>query len=89
MDVQEIVSGKEQAFAAAVDHFSAEASKIRTGRANPSIVEDLMVDYYGSKTPLKQMASITIPEARLIVIQPWDQGSLVAVADAIRTSDLG
>lgn len=89
MDVKGIITGKEASFRSAVEHFSAEAAKLRTGRANPSIVEDVLVDCYGSRTPLKQMASITVPEPRLIVIQPWDQGMVAAVADAIRTSDLG
>lgn len=89
MSIQEILSSKKDAFSAAIEHFETEAAKIRTGRANPSIVEDLLVEYYGSRTPLKQMASITVPEARTIVISPWDQGSLPAVADAIRNSDLG
>lgn len=89
MSTQEILSSKAGAFRGALEHFETEAAKIRTGRANPSIVEDLLVDYYGSKTPLKQMASITVPEARMLVIAPWDQGSLPAVADAIRSSDLG
>jgi ribosome recycling factor len=89
MDVKGIIVGKEEAFRAAIGHFSAEAAKLRTGRANPSIVEDMLVDCYGSKMPLKQMASINVPEPRLIVIQPWDQGMVATVADAIRTSDLG
>lgn len=89
MNVQDILSSKESTFRAALEHFESEAAKLRTGRANPSIVEDLLVDYYGSQTPLKQMASITVPEARMLVIAPWDQGSLPAVADAIRNSDLG
>lgn len=89
MDVKGIIADKESAFRSTVEHFSVEAAKLRTGRANPSIVEDLLVDCYGARTPLKQMASITVPEPRLIVIQPWDQGMVASVADAIRTSDLG
>lgn len=89
MDIKGIIVGKESSFRAALDHFSSEAAKFRTGRANPSIVEDVLVECYGSKMPLQQMASITVPESRLIVIQPWDQGNVAAVVDAIRTSDLG
>ncbi|OGI19370.1 MAG: ribosome recycling factor [Candidatus Moranbacteria bacterium RIFCSPLOWO2_02_FULL_48_19] len=66
-----------------------EAAKIRTGRANPGLVEGLLVDYYGVKTPLKQIASIAIPEARQILISPWDKGSLIQIEAAIRESDLG
>ena len=72
----------------AIEHFKNEGSKIRTGRANPSLVEDLMVDYYGAKTPLKQIASINTPEPRTISIQPWDRGALSAIEGAIRSSDL-
>ena len=89
MGVKEIIDGKEVSFRAAVEHFSGEAAKLRTGRANPSIVEDVLVECYGSKMPIQQMASITVPEPRLIVIAPWDQGNVAAVADAIRSSDLG
>jgi len=66
-----------------------EIKGIRSGRAHPSLVEDLPIDYYGTKTPLKQLASITVPEARLIVIQPWDRNSLSAIEKAILASDLG
>ena len=62
---------------------------IRTGRASPAIVEHLQVDYYGTPTPLNQLATISTPEARLIVIQPWDRGSIGAVEKAILKSDIG
>jgi ribosome recycling factor len=86
---QSIISQKGKDFQLAVDYFFDDCGKIRTGRANPAIVENLMVDYYGAKTPLKQMASINAPEPRLITIQPWDRDSLVNVEAAIRESDLG
>lgn len=89
MTITESIRLKDGDFQAALDHFKGEAAKLRTGRANATLVEDVSVDYYGSKTPLKQVASITVPEPRLIVIQPWDQGSIQAIAEAIRTSDLG
>jgi ribosome recycling factor len=84
----EIINDHKVILESAIEHFKNEAGKIRTGRANPSLVEDLMVDYYGVKTPLKQIASINTPEARLIVIQPWDRGALAAIEGAIRNSDL-
>lgn len=87
--VQELIADKKQNFESAVDHFMEEASKIRTGRAHPGLVENLMVDYYGTRTPLRQMAAISIPEARQILISPWDKGSLVLIESAIRESDLG
>lgn len=73
----------------AVSHFKEEIGKIRTGRASTALVENIMVDYYGSKAPIKQVASINIPEPRLITIQPWDRDSLVNIEAAIRDSDLG
>lgn len=83
-----IIESKKQDLDKTVEHLFAEMGKIRTGRANPALVENLMVDYYGSKTPLKQVASINAPEARLLVIQPWDKDALVAIESAIRESDL-
>ncbi len=62
---------------------------IRTGRAHPSLVESIKVDYYGTKTPLKQMANITVPEPRMIVIHPWDKSSMESIEKAILISDIG
>lgn len=87
--VKEVIAGKKDAFESALTHFSEEAAKLRTGRANPALIENLMVDYYGTKSPLKQIASISVPEARQILVQPWDKGSLVFIETAIRESDLG
>ncbi|OGT35257.1 MAG: ribosome recycling factor [Gammaproteobacteria bacterium RIFCSPHIGHO2_12_FULL_37_14] len=70
-------------------HFQKELLTIRTGRANSSLVEDLLVDCYGSKMRLKELGSITTPEARLIVIQAWDKSILSDIEKAISTSDLG
>ena len=66
-----------------------EFRKIRSGRANAGLVEGLVVDYYGSRTPLKQLASISVPEPRLIVIQPWDKSSLPEIEKSFHKSDLG
>lgn len=85
----EIISMHKDDLEKAIEHFKIEAGKVRTGRANPSMVEDLVVDYYGAKTPLKQMAAINTPEARQITIQPWDRSALAAIEGAIRDSDLG
>src|SRR5512136_1235894 len=66
-----------------------ELATIRTGRASPALVEHLKVDYAGVPTPLNQMAGISAPEAKLLVIQPWDPGSLHSIEQAIQKSDLG
>ncbi|MDD2766545.1 MAG: ribosome recycling factor [Candidatus Moranbacteria bacterium] len=87
--IKELIAVEIPNFENAVEHFANESSKIRTGRAQPSLVENLMVDYYGTKTPLKQIANIMIPEARQILIQPWDKGSLALIEAAFRESDLG
>ncbi|MCL2788281.1 MAG: ribosome recycling factor [Micrococcales bacterium] len=66
-----------------------EFAGIRTGRANPGMFTKLVIDYYGAPTPLQQLASITVPEARTVLIQPYDKGSMQAIERAIRDSDLG
>jgi ribosome recycling factor len=69
--------------------FQADLKKLRTGRAHPSLVEHLKVDYYGAETELRTMAGFSVPEARLLVISPYDKGSLAAIEKALQTSDLG
>jgi ribosome recycling factor len=73
----------------AVEHLKGEFAAVRTGRASPSLVEKLLVDYYGSPTPLQQLAGFSVPEPRLLVISPYDKGSIKAIEKAIQTSDLG
>lgn len=72
-----------------VDALQRELSTIRTGRASPALVENLSVDYYGVPTPLVQLASISVPEARSLLIQPWDKQTLKEVEKSILKSDLG
>lgn len=73
----------------AVEHTRAELAAIRTGRAAPVLVEKLRVDYYGAEVPLQQLAGIQVPEAKLLVISPYDKSSLKAIEKAIMSSDLG
>lgn len=73
----------------AVAHTQADFATVRTGRASPSLVEKLKVDYYGSEVPLQQLAGFSVPEARLLVVTPYDKGSLKAIEKAIQNSDLG
>ena len=87
--VQEVLSEIESRMKRSVEALKRELSSIRTGRANPALVDNLMVDYYGVPTPLNQLASITIPEARVLMVQPWDKPSLADVEKAILKSDLG
>ncbi|MDP3046121.1 MAG: ribosome recycling factor [Chloroflexota bacterium] len=73
----------------AVDALRTDLQTIRTGRASPALIERLHVEYYGVSTPLNQVASITVPEARMLVVQPWDKTALGAIEKAILKSDLG
>lgn len=71
-----------------IDFFNGEIGVIRTGRATPALVENIMVDYYGAKSPLKQVASITVPGPREILIQPWNRDNLVDIEKAISESGI-
>jgi ribosome recycling factor len=73
----------------AVEHTQSQFATVRSGRATPSLVERINVEYYGAPVPLQQLASITVPEARQLLIKPHDRGSLGAIEKAIRESDLG
>ena len=69
--------------------FKKELSHVRTGRANVALLDGIMVDYYGTKTPLNQVATLSVPEATLLVIQPYDKSVVAAIEKAIKASDLG
>lgn len=85
---KELIGKRKNDFEKAVVHFKEELGKLRTGRASAGLVENLLVDYYGAKSQLKQVASITVPEPRTITIAPWDKDSLVNIEKAIRDSQL-
>ncbi len=89
MSVKEIISQAEAKMKKSVEVCGRDFSTVRTGRASPTLVEGMRVDYYGTPTPLKQLAGISTPEARLIVIQPWDISSIGAIEKAIQKSELG
>ncbi len=84
-----ILMEADEKMAKAVSHTKAEFANVRTGRATPSMVEKLTVDAYGSEVPLQQLAGFSVPEARLLVISPFDKTMLSAIEKAIRNSDLG
>ncbi|NUP06626.1 MAG: ribosome recycling factor [Polyangiaceae bacterium] len=73
----------------ALEALRRDLAKVRTGRAHPSMLDGIRVDYYGTATPLAQMANINVPEPRLMTVKPWDKGQVKAVDKAIRESDLG
>ncbi len=87
--VEEVLADTETRMSKSVEALKRELSTIRTGRASPALVENLMVDYYGVPTPLNQLASISVPEARMLMIQPWDKQSMKDVEKGILRSDLG
>ena len=86
---QEIITNVENNMKTSVNHLVEEFTKIRTGRANPSLVSNIQVDYYGTKTPLQQLASISVPDPKLLLIQPFDKGSIEDIEKAIQNADIG
>jgi ribosome recycling factor len=87
--VNDVLSDTEEGMKRAVSAFERDLAKIRTGRANLSLLDGIKVDYYGSPTPLNQVASLNVADARLITIKPWEKNLIPVIEKAIRTSDLG
>lgn len=87
--VKEILRDLEKKMKISLEHFRKDLSKLRTGRANLSIFEDIKVEYYGAPTPINQVATLGIPDPTLITVQPWDPSLLEAIDKAIRSADLG
>jgi ribosome recycling factor len=85
----EIIEETRKEMEKSVEAFRHELARVRTGRASTALIENLHVDYYGSKTPLRQLAGLAAPEPRLLVITPYDKGSMHDIEKAIQTSDLG
>ena len=89
MTVKEIYSTHEDKMKKALDVLRKEYGSLRAGRATPALLEKVMVDYYGTPTPVNQVANVSVPEPRIIVIQPWEKTMLTAIDKAIQKSDLG
>ena len=89
MTVKELIHQTEEKLKKALDSVTREFSEVRTGRASPHLVEGLYIDYYGTPTLLKQLASISVPDVHLIVIQPWDISAIAEIEKAILKSNLG
>ena len=87
--IDDVLLDAEDRMQKTIDSLKRDLSGIRTGRASPGLIERLDVDYYGTPTPLNQISGISAPEARLLVVQPWDRGAVGAIEKAIRSSDLG
>ena len=88
-DLKELMRDGETRMKKTIESTRHDLQAIRTGRANPALVERVEVDYYGSKMPLPQVATVTAPEPRMLIISPWDKGALPAIERAITKSDLG
>jgi len=87
--IEELLKDARERMGKAVDATRNEFGSVRTGRATPALLDRVMVEYYGAQTPLKQLATISAPEARLLTVQPFDKGSIKAIEKAIMESDVG
>ncbi|MCI1269014.1 MAG: ribosome recycling factor [Ruminococcus sp.] len=87
--MNEQISSAKEKMEKCIKNLENEFASIRAGRANPSVLDKVVVDYYGAPTPLNQMAAISVSEARILVIQPWDMSSMKAIEKAIINSDVG
>lgn len=87
--ISEIIKDADERMHKGIEALRKEYATIRAGRANPSVLDKVMVDYYGAPTPINQLANISAPEARMLVIQAWDKSVLPAIEKAIMKSDLG
>ena len=89
MDIDSILLDTEERMEKALAALERDFAKLRTGRASSSLVDGIKADYYGTPTPISQMASVAVPDSRTLTIQPWDKGGIAAVEKAILKSDLG
>ncbi len=89
MSIADIKSTAEQKMQQSVDSFKSSLTKIRTGRANPGLLDSVQVDYYGSMVPISQVANVSLLDARTISVSPWEKGMGAKIEKAIRDSDLG
>jgi ribosome recycling factor len=87
--INDITSDTEDGMKKAVDSFKRDLQKIRTGRANAAMLDGIKVDYYGTPTPVNQVATVQVVDARLITVKPWEKAMLQVIDKAIRASDLG
>lgn len=89
MDIDSVLLDTEERMEKAIAALDRDFAKLRTGRASTALVDGIKADYYGTPTPISQMASVAVPDSRTLTIQPWDKGGMAAVEKAILKSDLG
>jgi ribosome recycling factor len=87
--IQDIINQHKTQFEKVMEHFHHELSSVRTGRANPALLSTVMVESYGSKVPLQQIASVTVSDAKTLTISPWDKGALQEIEKGIQAANLG
>jgi ribosome recycling factor len=87
--IDDVMKDAEERMKKAIDALRRDLLTIRTGRATPALIERLQVEYYGTPTPLNQLATITAPEPRLLIVQPWDKGALAIIEKALQKSEMG
>lgn len=87
--MKETINNAKEKMTKSLNALDKEFAAVRAGRANPAVLDKVMVDYYGAPTPVNQMAAISVSEARILVIQPWDKSSLKLIEKAIQASDIG
>lgn len=88
-EMKEVFDKAERKMGKSIDHLEEEYAAVRAGRANPAVLDRIMVDYYDTPTPINQLAAVAVSEARVLTIQPWDASVLRGIEKAIQTSDLG
>lgn len=87
--MKEVLNNAKERMEKTLKVLESDFAAIRAGRANPAVLDRIMVDYYGTPTPIQQMAAVSVQDARVLVIQPWDKSSLKSIEKAIQASDLG
>lgn len=87
--MQDVINKAEEKMNKSLDALDREFKSVRAGRANPSVLDKVLVDYYGTPTPIQQMAVVSVPEGRILQIQPWDASTLKSIEKAIQASDVG
>jgi ribosome recycling factor len=87
--IDQLITNHKENFDKVLEHYHTELSSIRTGRANPGLLSTVMVESYGAKMPLQQVASVTVSDAKTLTISPWDKGQLQAVEKGIQAANLG
>ena len=88
-DIDFYLESSEESMRETLEHLKKELAKVRTGKASPTIFDSLMVSYYGSPTPLKQVANVSVPDARSIIVKPWEKAMIAPIEKSIFSANMG